>query len=375
MYFNMCALRICDVGTILIARACCPLCVCVLEFLFLGRHLPSRRSTIALFVVAASAVGHVLVTRHSSMALGRHAYTLVACYYVLVCAADTYGKWIVTGLDWSSPWGPVLYSNSLGIPHQLLIAFASGEAAALGTVEWRPIPILVLGLTCVLGVSISYFSWSTRALVSATSFTLLGIANKLLSVAGAALIWEPPSVLSATLLVTCLVGAACYKQPPLRSSESTLLDKTDESEGAKGRVRAAVLPLAGLIIGVAAAGLLSGIVVAAGPRPQPQGRAAHTGAQHMQAASTSGMTQKPATPTAHAPHAAVASHPEVGTLKGQAQADSRPNSKGSEHPFIGGLQERNTNTSSLVHGASAAAHKPRDEVNARAGSGKARRRS
>ena len=187
MYFNMAALRTVDVSTILVARACCPLFVCVLEYLFLGRQLPSARSTLALCVLASSATGYMLTAKHENTVPDLHAWALLSCYFVTISAADTFGKWIVSGLQWRSHWGPVLYSNSLSIPHQLSVGIATGELSALRGVTWSAAHVGILALTCVLGVSISYFAWGARSAVSATSFTLLGIANKLLSVLGGAL--------------------------------------------------------------------------------------------------------------------------------------------------------------------------------------------
>ena len=42
---------------------CCPLIVCVLDWAFLGRRLPSLRSTFALLVVASGCAGYVLTDR------------------------------------------------------------------------------------------------------------------------------------------------------------------------------------------------------------------------------------------------------------------------------------------------------------------------
>jgi hypothetical protein len=76
-----------------------------------------------------------------------------------------------------------------------------------------PVKVGVLLMTCVLGTGLSYFGWNCRGAVSATGFALLGIANKVLSLIFAAIIWQWPSLGSFCFLVVCLGAAAAYSQP------------------------------------------------------------------------------------------------------------------------------------------------------------------
>ena len=69
-------------------------------------------------------------------------------------------------------------------------------------------------MACVAGVAISYFGWRCRQICSATGFTILGVANKLLSVLGNALLRadaKPISPPGAACLVGCLLLAAQYR--------------------------------------------------------------------------------------------------------------------------------------------------------------------
>jgi drug/metabolite transporter (DMT)-like permease len=51
VYCNMRALESANVETVIIFRSCTPLAVAVCDYLFLGRELPSRRSTLALSTI------------------------------------------------------------------------------------------------------------------------------------------------------------------------------------------------------------------------------------------------------------------------------------------------------------------------------------
>ena len=80
IYFNMAALRVASVGTLLVVRACCPLCVCVVEWLALGRRLPSLQSVLALVVVALSALVYVRSDKEVQLQQGWFAQIMIASY-------------------------------------------------------------------------------------------------------------------------------------------------------------------------------------------------------------------------------------------------------------------------------------------------------
>lgn len=56
IYANMQALAHSNVETVIVFRACSPIAVTVIEYLFMDRALPSVRSSLALFTVAVGAV-------------------------------------------------------------------------------------------------------------------------------------------------------------------------------------------------------------------------------------------------------------------------------------------------------------------------------
>ncbi len=73
-------------------------------------------------------------------------------------------------------------------------------------------------LSCVIGVGISYTGWRLKDLVSATTFTLVGVLNKMATVALSALAFPgSTSVQGCVALVACVMFGLAYKDAPLRS--------------------------------------------------------------------------------------------------------------------------------------------------------------
>ena len=245
IYSNMRALQYWSVETIIMCRSCCPMLVCLLEALVLNRELPSRRAMCTLLALFASAAGYAVAesslsslrttgaedatSRVSSFASSDVVTSMLwlSSYYVFICLSDTHGKLVLNQLSWRSMWGPVLYTNALSLPPMLVAAAATGELHRLrafheqGTADlyanWKE-GLLPLSLTCVASVLISYYGWRSRQLCTATTYTILGVANKLLSIMGSALLTgKALSPTGALCLICCLLLAASYRPAPMRS--------------------------------------------------------------------------------------------------------------------------------------------------------------
>lgn len=129
-----------------------------------------------------------------------------------------YGKHIVgPHLQFASMWGPTLYTNTISIGPMATIGLLAGEAGKWGSIEWTTWSTCMLLLSCVAGVAISYLGWRTRSLISATCYTVLGVANKMTTVLANALMWDQHASLRGILcLAACLVAASAYRQAPPR---------------------------------------------------------------------------------------------------------------------------------------------------------------
>jgi len=185
---------------------------------FLGRELPSLRSLASLLVLMAGAAGYVLSDREFKMQ-GFAAYTWVTAYFLIISVEMCYGKLIVgphVGLK--SMWGPTMYTNVLAILPMATAGLLAHEQDRLATTEWNSSLVILLGVSCAIGVAISYTGWNCRSMITATCYTVLGVANKMATVLMNCLIWDNhASLMGIGSLCVCLAGAASYQQAPVRT--------------------------------------------------------------------------------------------------------------------------------------------------------------
>lgn len=233
VYTNMMCLNQANVETVIVARALSPLVVSFLDPIFLGRELPSRRSIFALSLIVVGAFGYAS-TDEAFKTQGWHAYFWPVLYLGIITFEMVYGKQIVRSVKFLTVSGPVQYTNLLGWPPMLAFAQFGGEFerleemkrsydvdsnwALIGKLPTESIALVVMG--CLVGTGIGYTGWWCRGKISATSFTLVGVLNKCMTVMVNLLIWDqhasPMGILS---LFVCLIGGAFYKQAPMRKDK------------------------------------------------------------------------------------------------------------------------------------------------------------
>ena len=183
----------------------------------------------ALLVVAAGCAGYVLTDRAFKLN-GIQAYSWVSAYFVIISFEMAYGtpsrgrtsahlsslgtptslsllhtqhsrlistplSTLHTGkhivgphLQFASMWGPTLYTNTISVPPMLTIGLLTHEPSKLPNANWTAASITLLLSSLVIGVAISYLGWRARSLVTATCYTVLGVANKMLTVLANAMV-------------------------------------------------------------------------------------------------------------------------------------------------------------------------------------------
>ena len=218
IYANMQALAHSNVETVIVFRACSPVAVSIVEYLFMDRAWPSLRSSISLATVAFGAFAYC--TSDSQLALnGLGAYTWVMIYFVLITFEMTYGKKLTSAVKMESVWGPVLYCNLLAALPMFLLGYINGDYEDIQT-KLSEIPangVMILLFSCVAGTMIGYTGWLCRGMVSATTYTLVGVVNKFLTVLLNVFLWDKhssPMGLAAVCL--CLLAGTFYQQAPRR---------------------------------------------------------------------------------------------------------------------------------------------------------------
>ena len=159
IYANMKALALSNVETVIVFRACVPVAVTVIEFLFMDRTLPSIRSSISLAIVSIGAVVYCLLD--SEFALnGFIAYSWALIYFFLIAFEMTYGKLLISSIKMDTVWGPVLYCNLLASVPMFLLGYLAGDYNKIGE-KLAVIPfngIVVLVFSCLVGTFIGYVS-------------------------------------------------------------------------------------------------------------------------------------------------------------------------------------------------------------------------
>merc|ERR1719192_669086 len=108
----------------------------------------------------------------------------------------------------TNTWDSVYYTNLLSfLPMFLFGTLVAGEMEKYDNLylgdDYSSTMILLL-VSCVAGLGIGYAGWKCRSLISPTSFTLVGVVNKLLTITMSLLLTDD----SATAIgLVCLVVA------------------------------------------------------------------------------------------------------------------------------------------------------------------------
>merc|ERR1719460_1741878 len=80
-------------------------------------------------------------------------------------------------------------------------------------VEWEPSIVVAILVSCVVGVAISYAGFNLRKIVSATSFTVVGVVCKLVTVLVNDVMWSLHSNLFGHLgLMVCIGSGFMYER-------------------------------------------------------------------------------------------------------------------------------------------------------------------
>lgn len=97
----------------------------------------------------------------------------------------------------------------------LAITLMSGEVETLSKQQWSAGGVAALVASCLGGLGMSYFSFALRAVISATSFSVIGNVCKVLTILVNLLMWDnhasapPPSPSLPNLLPPCLSPDIC----------------------------------------------------------------------------------------------------------------------------------------------------------------------
>jgi solute carrier family 35 protein len=222
-----------NVDTFIVFRSAVPIFVAIGETLFLHQPWPSIRTWISLVTIFGGSVLYVLTDYQFTVM----AYSWALAYLVSMSIDFVYIKHVVMTIGLNT-WGLVLYNNLealLLFPLELLIM---GELKKIkheitDESDWYSFQVVLpVGLSCLFGLSISFFGFSCRRAISATGFTVLGIVNKLLTVVINLVIWDKHSTFVGTAgLLICMLGGVMYQQSTSKKPKDAKEVNAQETDG------------------------------------------------------------------------------------------------------------------------------------------------
>jgi len=218
LFTNMKALQHVPVDTFICARASTTAVIAIVEYMFLGRALPSLRSWVALGGLLLGVYLYVNFDYHFSIA----GYMWIGVWYCVAVAEMVVVKHVCTSVKMST-WGRTLYMNGLALVPITAIGLANMEALRFQEVRWDANAIFTLLLSCLAGIGMSYYSFSLRAMISATSFSLVGNICKIITILVNIVIWDKHAGTEGIgALLLCLAASGMYQQAPMRAQSQPL---------------------------------------------------------------------------------------------------------------------------------------------------------
>ena len=213
LFANMKSLERVNVDTVVSLRMTAPLALSFMDHIFLGRKLPSLRSLVSLLGISLSFFSFLSAAVKAKTEDSAHVWLSV--WYIGLLFESVYVKYMVSNTSLTTA-SQSFYQNALAIPCLICIALFTNEIEVVCKYEWNFFDITVLGVSCLLGLGMSYFSFALRSEISSTSFSMVGNGCKLLTIALNALIWDKHS--SSTGTISVLLAIFCsmfYSQAPL----------------------------------------------------------------------------------------------------------------------------------------------------------------
>jgi len=205
---NVRALQSTSVQTVIVMRACSPIFVALFDWLYLGTGMPHSTTWICLLGIAMGATVYCVFDNGFTL----RSFLWPGVYFVSICAEMVFVKHIINTVNMST-WTRVYYNNALGFVPVLLFGFMFGEYKHINAKPITMTSLCVLLLACVVGLGISFAGFHARKLLSATSFTVLGVSNKFISIALSLIFISSAKTISWTSLfglLMCIVCATLY---------------------------------------------------------------------------------------------------------------------------------------------------------------------
>jgi len=137
-------------------------------------------------------------------------------WYIAFCFDQIYIKHTISHLQLTI-WTNVAYTNT--IASILAGPFAYNEFRS-GLITFPGESIWLLVSSCVLGVCMAYFSFAARQVFSATTYTMMGNACKVGSIAGNHVLWTQHASVPGLLCVLVVLASSYLYDESARKGSS-----------------------------------------------------------------------------------------------------------------------------------------------------------
>ncbi|WIA23244.1 hypothetical protein OEZ85_000015 [Tetradesmus obliquus] len=211
LFANIKVLVYSNVETFITFRSSTPLVLSLFDYIFLGRELPGGRSVFSILLLVVSCGGYTYFDQGFKLYCF---FLFEACYVKHVC--DTVKM---------TNWGRVYYTNFLSALALLLaFPFCSSEHKVLRSYAFPVGQVVLLLLSCIVGVCMSHAGYLMRSNVSATAGVVVGVVCKNGSIALNLIIWSNhASPVQLFFLAMGLAGGSLFQQAPLREKHQSTL--------------------------------------------------------------------------------------------------------------------------------------------------------
>jgi len=186
-----------------------PLVIAYGDYKLLKTGTPSSKVIFSLAIIVVGALGYMYTDSEFKM----EKYFWVIMYFVAKTIDMIYTKHIVDTVPMTS-WGRSFYNNFLSMFPWAVIAIAQEYNVVTNFYAeglFTGVVLVVVAMSCFVGIGISIIGFMVREAVSATSFSVVGNMNKVLTIFINYFIWDNHASIQGLLsLLICLVGGAYY---------------------------------------------------------------------------------------------------------------------------------------------------------------------
>lgn len=217
IFSNNKVLQYANVETFIVFRNTTPMLVCGLDFLLMGKSLPSLRTVLAFVLIVGGTAVYAMTDDKFEPVV-----SLWIGFYLLVITGEmVYVKHVFTSVEMTT-WTRVKYTNGLSLLIQPFLAIITREWETYADIKnVSPAAVLAILLSCIGGFGISFSGTEFRSRVSATSFTVVGVVNKMLTVTVNYFMWDQhASLVGLVALLVTIAGGVLYQPAPQRQPGS-----------------------------------------------------------------------------------------------------------------------------------------------------------